>query len=162
MGTNVTINLDINESLTYVNDELCVNKSSKSGNTLTIESDGLYAEAIPGSPGSTGTGYLDGYRSENGIVSGIETPESSQTTPQRIVAPNTVHRIFTCNSVDGSDITLRTVDRMYPGDMYRVKDDIITMTWNYFLILSVNSDGTAVATHTNVIAMIPLTEEDVN
>ena len=161
MGTNVTINLKINESLTHVNDKLCVNKSSKSGNTLTIEPDGLYAEAIPGLPGSTGTGYLDGYRSENGIVSGIEAPESSQTVPQRRVAPNIVHRIFTCNNADGSDITLRTVDRMYPGDMYRVKDTI-NMNWNYYLILSVNSDGTAVATHTSAVAIIPLTEEDVN
>lgn len=161
MGTNVTIGLDTDESLAYTDNKLCVNKASKSGNTLTIESDGLYAQAKPGEPGSTGTGYPDGYRSANGISSGIATPESSQAVSRRIVAPNIVHRIFTCNNVDGSDIALRTVDRMYPGDMYRVKDTV-NMNWNYYLILSVNGSGTAVATHTGEVAVIPLTEEDVN
>jgi hypothetical protein len=159
---NININLNLNDSLEYDgNNKLCVKKSHKSGNTLTIESDGLYAQAIPGNPGSTGTGYPDGYRSENGILSGVATPESSEPVSRRIVAPNIVHRIFTCNNTDGSDIVLRSIDRLYPGDMYRVKDNEHG-NWNYYLILTINATGTAVASHTGEIAIIPVTAEDIN
>lgn len=158
----MNINLDINNALKYnQNNQLTVNISSKSGNTLTLENDGLYAHAIPGSPGSSGTGFPDNYVSSNGIKSGISGPFSSSPVTHRVVAPSIIHRIFTCSNIDGSDISLRSVDVMLPGDMYRVKDTAHG-NWNYYIILSVNSTGTAVASHTGAVAVISLTATDVN
>ena len=159
---NYNIQLNPDNSLNYdENGKLCVKSSSKSGNTLTVESDGLYAQSIPGKPGSAGVGYVDGYRSENGIVSGIESPENTQSTPRRVVAPSIVHRIFTCENIDGSDISIRTVDKIYPGDMYRV-EDTVNSVWNYYTILSVNNTGTGVSTHSGIVASIPIGNTDVN
>ena len=156
------IKLNLNNSLEYdSNRKLRVKRSTKSGNTLTIEPDGLYAPAIPGKPGSTGTGYPNGYRSANGVMSGVTSPYNTATVSKRIVGPSTTHRIFTCNNTDGSDISLRNVDYMYPGDMYRVKD-ITHGNWNYYIILSVNDTGKTVRTHTDEVAVIPVTKEDVN
>ena len=79
MSETVKMTLNLDNSLEYADGgsgPLRVKKSLKSGNTLSFESDGLYAEAIPGQPGSTGTGYPDNYRSSNGVVSGVATPES--------------------------------------------------------------------------------------
>lgn len=156
------IKLNLNNSLEYdSNGKLRVKRSAKTGNTLTIESDGLYAPAIPGKPGSSGTGYPDGYRSANGVMSGVTSPYNTATASKRIVGPSIMHRIFTCNNTDGSDISLRSVDYLYPGDMYRVKDTI-QGNWNYYIILSVANDGKTVRTHTGVVAAIPITKEDVN
>lgn len=156
------IKLNLNNSLEYdSNGKLRVKRSAKTGNTLTIESDGLYAPAIPGKPGSSGTGYPDGYRSANGVMSGVTSPYNTATTSKRIVGPSIMHRIFTCGNTDGSDISLRDVDYLYPGDMYRVKD-VTHGNWNYYIILSVNNDGKTVRTHTGEVAIIPLTKEDVN
>lgn len=156
------IKLNLNNSLEYdSNGKLRVKRSAKTGNTLTIEPDGLYASAIPGKPGSSGTGYPDGYRSANGVMSGVTSPYNTATASKRIVGPSIMHRIFTCNNTDGSDISLRDVDYMYPGDMYRVKD-ITNGNWNYYIILSVNDDGKTVKTHTDEVAVIPITKEDVN
>lgn len=159
---NVKIQLNLNNSLEYNStNKLRVKRSLKAGNTLTIESDGLYAQAIPGNPGSTGTGYPDGYRSANGVLSGVAMPEDLSSVPHRIVGPNIVHRIFTCSHIDGSDIALRTVDRMYPGDMYRVKDTVHG-NWNYYLILTTDATGTKVQKHTGEVAVIPITANSVN
>ena len=156
------IKLNLNNSLEYdSNGKLRVKRSLKTGNTLTIESDGLYAPAIPGKPGSSGTGYPDGYRSANGVMSGVTSPYNTATTSKRIVGPSIMHRIFTCGNTDGSDISLRDVDYLYPGDMYRVKD-VTHGNWNYYIILSVANDGKTVRTHTGEVAIIPLTKEDVN
>lgn len=156
------IKLNLNNSLEYdSNGKLRVKRSAKTGNTLTIEPDGLYAPAIPGKPGSSGTGYPDGYRSANGVMSGVTSPYNTASTSKRIVGPSIMHRIFTCGNTDGSDISLRDVDYLYPGDMYRVKD-VTHGNWNYYIILSVANDGKTVRTHTGEVAIIPLTKEDVN
>lgn len=157
-----TIKINMDDSLKYdSNEKLSVNVSQKNGNTLTIESDGLYAEAIPGNPGSVGTGFPDNYRSDNGIVSGITSPESMNQVSKRIVAPSIIHRIFTSLSPDGSDIQLRSVDVVYPGDMYRVKDTA-NSTWNYYVITKVASDCRTVTSNSGIVASIPLSANDVN
>lgn len=159
---SINIKVNTGSSLeTDSNDKLRVKRSLKSGNTLVFESDGLYAQAIPGQPGSTGTGYPDGYRSANGIVSGIAGPEDMTSVSKRIVGPSIIHRVFTALSPDGSDIQLRDVDVIYPGDLYRVKDTTHG-NWNYYLITKVASNHKTVAAHTGEIAIIPLTKEDVN
>lgn len=158
---DVNIQLDLNNSLGYTDNKLEVKRSSKTENTLTMEPDGLYAQAIPGKPGSTGIGYPDGYRSGNGIMSGVAMPDDHKSMHRRIVAPSIVHRIFTCTHIDGSDISLRAVDKMYPGDMYRVKDTTHG-NWNYYLILKTNDTGTGVTSHSGEVAIIPITEENVN
>lgn len=164
MSETVKMTLNLDNSLEYGNGgtgPLRVKKSLKSGNTLSFESDGLYAEAIPGQPGSTGTGYPDNYRSANGVMSGVATPESMNSVPKRIVGPSIMHRVFTASSPDGSDIQLRTIDRVYPGDLYRVKDTTHG-NWNYYIITKVASDNRVVTAHTGEVAIIPLTQEDVN
>ena len=164
MSETVKMTLNLDNSLEYADGgsgPLRVKKSLKSGNTLSFESDGLYAEAIPGQPGSTGTGYPDGYRSSNGVISGVATPESMSSVPKRIVGPSIMHRVFTASSPDGSDIQLRTIDRVYPGDLYRVKDTTHG-NWNYYIITKVASDNRVVTGHTGEVAIIPLTKEDVN
>lgn len=162
MSTNITFQLDLSHALKYdENNKLSVNVSPRSGNTLTIENDGLYAQANPGQPGSSGTGYPDGYRSDNGLISGIDSPYSYAPVARRIVASSIIHRIYTCSNTDGSDIQIRSVDRMYCGDMYRVKDTTHN-NWNYYIILSVNSAGTAVASHSGVVATIPISANNVN
>lgn len=162
MPSSITITVNTNNSMeTDSNSKLRVKRSLKTGNTLTFESDGLYAEAIPGQPGSTGTGYPDNYRSANGIMSGVATPESMNVVSKRIVGPSIMHRVFTAFSPDGSDIQLRTIDRVYPGDLYRVKDTTHG-NWNYYIITKVASDNRVITGHTGEIAIIPLTEEDVN
>lgn len=164
MPESVRMTLYLDNSLEYADGgsgPLRVKKSLKSGNTLSFESDGLYAEAIPGQPGSTGTGYPDNYRSANGVMSGVATPESMNSVPKRIVGPSIMHRVFTASSPDGSDIQLRTIDRVYPGDLYRVKDTTHG-NWNYYIITKVASDNRVVTAHTGEVAIIPLTQEDVN
>lgn len=162
MSISLKIQLSTDDSLKFdTSDKLGVKISPKSGNTLTVESDGLYAHAIPGQPGSTGTGYPDGYRSANGIMSGVTDPYDTTTATFRMVGPSIMHRIFTCTDVDGASIALRTVDKMYPGDMYRVHDDA-NAVWNYYIITRVNSTGTAVAAHSGIVASIPDSATDVN
>lgn len=142
--------------------KLKVKVSSKANNNLTVEPDGLYAEAIPGQPGSTGTGFPDDYRSfEAGITSGITGPDDTTAYSRRIVAPSITHRIFTCNNDDGSDVAPRSMDYMYPGDMYRVFDTENNV-WKYYVIVSVSSDGKTVTGHSNVVASIPASEVNIN
>lgn len=156
------IKLNLNGSLGYDNNnKLQVQTSSETGNTLNIEPDGLYAQAIPGESGSSGTGFASGYRSANGVMSGVDSPYDMTVVPKRIVAPAITHRIFTCNNTDGSDISLRSVDYMFPGDMYRIKNSQ-NNTWDYYVIISVNNNGKGVYTHSGVVASIPLSREDVN
>lgn len=162
MSRNVSINLNLGNSLENdSSNKLRVKSSLRTGNTLTVESDGLYAQAIPGKPGSTGTGYPDGYTSlQTGIKTGEATPFSTDPAPRRIVAPAVVHRIYTASSPDGSDINnFRTIDRLYPGDMYRVRDNTHNQ-WNYYIIT--RTDGFNVTAHTGEIACVPFNKTDVN
>lgn len=162
-----TINIQINHTDALETDsdgKLGIKVSNKTGNTLQIRNNGLYAEAIPGQPGIIGSGFPDGYRSnEVGIISGVESPYSSTVVPHRIVAPSIVHRVFTCQSADGSDISaefgFRTVDRLYPGDLYRVHDNS-NNAWNYYIITK--TDGSNVTGHSGIVATIPDSYLNVN
>lgn len=157
------ITLNINDSLEMDSSgKLKVKISPKANNHLTVEADGLYAEAIPGQPGSTGTGFPDEYRSfEAGITSGITGPDNTTPYSRRIVAPSITHRIFTCNNADGSDVTPRSMDYIYPGDMYRVLDTENSV-WKYYVIVTVSSDGKTVTGHSNIVAEIPVSEVNIN
>jgi hypothetical protein len=162
MSKSINVTLNIDDTLKFDNDNsVCVNISQRAGNTLTIENDGLYSQAIPGEPGSTGTGFPDGYRStETGVKSGEASPESTTSTPRRLVAPKILHRIYTSNDIDGSDlIDKRSVDILYPGDFYRVHDDSNAL-WKYFII--VKTDGSNVITPSSLIAEIPDSYENIN
>ena len=167
--SNIKITLDLNNSLEYGNNGTGplrikaskLDEGTSRANTLEFKSDGLYAQAKPGNPGSTGTGYPDNYRSANGVISGVATPESMNSVPKRIVGPSIMHRVFTASNPDGSDIQLRTIDRVYPGDLYRVKDTTHG-NWNYYIITKVAPDGRVVTGHSGEVAIIPLTKEDVN
>ena len=158
----VTIQLKTDDSLNYNNQgKLQVHISNRGNNRLEILNDGLYAEAKPGEPGSTGTGYPDRYRSANGVESGTTSPDDSTLVTKRIVGPSIMHRIFTCENTDGSDIVLRSVDYMYAGDMYRV-EDLTNNMYHYYVITSVAADGKAVATHSEIVASIPLANTHIN
>ena len=158
-----TITLNLAPSLEMdSNGKLKVKVSQKANNNLTVEPDGLYAEAIPGQPGSSGTGFPDKYRSyQAGITSGVTGPDDTTSYPRRIVAPSITHRIFTCNNNDGSDVPVRSMDYIYPGDMYRVLDTE-NGVWKYYVIVSVSADGKTVSGHSNVVASIPVSEVNIN
>lgn len=154
-----TLNLNLDDSI-VVNSEnkVQIKSSPSSNNTLQIKDNGLYAESIPGTPGSSGTGYPDGYRSNNGIMSGITSPENGDAYPLRLVAPSIVHRIFTCEQEDGTDIPLRNFDIVYPGDMYRVKD-VEHNSYKYYLITK--TDGTRITQAAPVlVATVPCVDND--
>lgn len=157
-----TIKLNIARSLEFTGTgAVKIKVSNKAGNTLTVEPDGLYAQAIPGQPGSAGTGFTDGYRSANGIISGVTNPDDMTTATKRIVGPSIMHRVFTCLNDDASDIDPRSVDKVYPGDLYRVRDDVHGK-WDYYVITKVASNGINVTGHSAKVAEIPFTAEDVN
>lgn len=137
--------------------ELCVKMSNASGSSLTLRSDGLYAQQ---KAGTSGAGYPDGYKSNNGLVVGIESPmgDNPYELPhsKRVVLPNFVHRIFTCTQTDGSDISIRQCDVILPGDMYRVLDntDPSNPVYNYYIILKSNGTTATVVTP-NPVATVP-------
>lgn len=158
MATVLTI--DHNSTIDTSDGNISVKVSSEEGNTLTIENDGLYAEALPGDPGTTGVGYPDLYHSANGIKTGQTTPYSYDFMTRRIVAPAIVHRIFYASDSDASDIgaNIRPFDRIYPGDMYAVFNDSGELwSYDYYVILSVNAAGNRVASHSGIVANIPIT-----
>ena len=140
---------------------LQVQISQRSGNTLTVEDDGLYAQAVPGQPGSTGTGYPDGYRSvQVGVKTGDTFPDSTDSAPRRIVGPKILHRVYTATDTTGVTLTdLRSVDILYPGDLYRVRNDL-TECWDYYVITK--TDGRTVVSHSSDIANIPFNNSDIN
>ena len=142
-----------------------VRRSLMPGTTLVQRPDGLYA---PKQNGSGSRGYPDLYRSENLLRSGVmyaTDEDSTHALTGRIVAPVTVHRIFTCTHTDGSDIDLRQVtdggvthniDMILPGDMFRVLDTTNDV-YKYYLILTTN--GSVVSSCTpNPGATIPVSE----
>lgn len=131
------------------NKEFRVRRSLQAGTSLELKADGLYAEQKSGSGSG---GYPDGYRSDNGIESGITSPSNYNPTSKRIVSPAITHRIFTCESDDGHDISIRACDLILPGDMYRVLDSENNV-YKYYLILK--TDGTSVVSHSGVVAAVP-------
>ena len=151
--------LNTNSSIwVELENKVCVKVSSTANNTLQIKDNGLYAQAIPGNPGSTGTGYPDGFRSNNGITSGITDPDDGTIKEHRLVASSLVHRIFTCTQDTGMDIPLRAFDKVYPGDMYRV-EDTTNHVYKYYLITK--TDGTHITQASSIlVATVPIVTDD--
>lgn len=151
------ISLNHNESLEISGEGLRVRRSLKPGTSLEQKEDGLYAKQEPASGSG---GYPDKYRSsQGGIVSGIDYPYKDELTNdynKRLVAPMITHRIFTCESEDGHDISLRECDRIFPGDIYRVLDTTNDV-YKYYLVLK--TDGTHVLWDQNqapvLVASVP-------
>ena len=145
--------LKVNES-----NQLCINISSDSGNTLQVVDDGLYAEAKPNGSGE-GTGYRNGH-STNGIYVGTLSPFSETATGHRVNAPCITHRIFTCTQTDGTDIDLRqgnaTGDYVLPGDFFRVLNGD---NYDYYLILNTAGGGTgeggSYVTESTLVCSVP-------
>lgn len=138
-----------NDSLMINNNQLSVRNAP--GTSATIKSDGLYAEQ---KSGGTGAGYGDNWRSAQGIESGITSPYNADPYPRRIVSPSITHRIFTCESDDGHDISIRACDSVLPGDMYRVLDTT-NQVYKYYLILKTNSN---VVVSSALVATIPASD----
>lgn len=153
MSYTLKINYDDNV-ITHENNALKVKLATGSSQHAEVRSDGLYAESLPG---ATGERYPDEYRSANGLTIGITSPDDATPVSRRAVAPSIVHRIFTCNLEDGSDIDLRGgLDILYPGDMYRVHTG---SEYYYYLIIQTN--GSSVTRHI-LVAQIPDNRTDVN
>lgn len=140
-----------------------VRRSLMSGTTLEQRADGLYA---PKQNGSSSNGYPDFYVSDNHLRTGVmyaTDRDSTHALTGRIVAPITVHRVFTCTQSDGSDIDLRQVtdggvthniDMILPGDMFRVLDTSNNV-YNYYLILTTNGNTVSSCTPSPV-ATVPV------
>lgn len=150
-----------NDSLETYNDRLRVNISGKSGNTLERRPDGLYAEALPGKDGSSGTGYHDGYQSNNILISGVTSYDNLTPSAGRIAAHPITHRIFTATDQNGSTlINFRNgIDTIYPGDMFRYHDDV-HKCWVYKIILRTN--GSSVTEKSGIVAVIPDSYSNIN
>jgi hypothetical protein len=155
----IALNHDSSLIVDESTNQLGIRESHKQGSSLEIRNNGLFAEQRSGS-GSDG--FPDGYRSENGIESGIDMPDSVNTSKsRRLVGPTIIHRIFTCTDVDGTYIHIRyndepdeetNFDLILPGDMYRVFDSSNDV-YNYYVILK--TDGAHVITHSPVVASVP-------
>lgn len=162
MSKSIKITLNLDNTLKFNDDNSVGLKiSQRSENTLVVETDGLYAQAIPGEPGSTGTGFPDGYRAtQTGLKSGEAFPDSTDPVPRRLVAPKIIHRIYTSNTTDGSELVdKRSVDILYPGDMFRVHDTEHE-AWKYYVITQ--TDGNNVIGASNMVAIISDEYNNVN
>lgn len=107
--------------LDIVNNELTVKKAS--GSNISIESDGLYAEAKPGADGHGGTGY-DDYYTQEGIRLGYSSPFSDAVkTPRMVTCTNYIHRMFDASDDDGQTLLnfRPSIDYVLAGDFYRVQ-----------------------------------------
>lgn len=160
---SMQLSLKLENSLEYSNNKLRVKRSLKSGNTLEIRDNGLYAPAPKGDPGTPSTGYPDHFRSANGIVSGVYGPYETINVPHRLVGPSTIHKVYYCPEIkeDIPVINLRMCDFIYPGDFFRMHDTV-NHNWNYYIILSVTNDGRAVSKYSGIVAIIPDSQTDVN
>lgn len=162
MSKSIKITLNLDNTLKFNDDNSVGLKiSQRSENTLVVEADGLYAQAIPGEPGSTGTGFPDGYRAtQTGLKSGEAFPDSTDPVPRRLVAQKIIHRIYTSNTADGSELTdKRSVDIIYPGDMFRVHNTE-NEAWEYYVITQ--TDGNNVIGVSDMVASIPDEYNNVN
>lgn len=162
MSKSIKITLNLDNTLKFNDDNsVGVKISQRSENTLVVEADGLYAQAIPGEPGSTGTGFPDGYRAtQTGLKSGEAFPDSTDPVPRRLVAPKIIHRIYTSNTADGSELTdKRSVDILYPGDMFRVHNTE-NEEWEYYVITQ--TDGNNVIGVSEMVASISDEYNNVN
>ena len=148
------ISISHDRSLEIAHNKLRVRRSLKGGTSLDVLADGLYAEQKSGSGSG---GYPDRYRSpQGGLTSGIDYPYKDEyTNPynKRLVSPSITHRVFTCESDDGSDIYIRDCDKIFPGDLYRVLDSTNNV-YKYYLITK--TTGTDVTGHSGVVANIPV------
>lgn len=110
-------------------------RSSKDGNTLVFNEDGLYAEATKGADGSGGTGYTQ-EGDYPGVRIGYETPYGMTKSDKRVLLANVVHRVYTAS--DDDIYTLNgfrpEIDYVLPGDMVIFKNRI-------YLITSVTTTG---------------------
>lgn len=162
--------LNHNDSLTTSGDSLSVRRSTEAPSSLEIHQDGLYARQQSGSGSG---GYPDNYRSEHirsGVMYATDT-DLTHTLSGRLVASPLVHRIFTCQQMDGSDIssylrqvtdggTTHNLDMVLPGDMYRYLDnsDPSNPVYKYYLILQTNGSSIASSTYPTPVATIDASE----
>lgn len=104
-------------------------RSSKDGNTLVFNEDGLYAEATKGADGSGGTGYTQ-EGDYAGVRIGYETPYGMTKSDKRVLLANIVHRVYTAS--DDDIYTLNgfrpEIDYVLPGDMVIFKNRIYLIT----------------------------------
>lgn len=159
-----TLKLDYNKSMEVSSKEkFRVKVSQKSGTSLERRQNGLYANAPKGDPGSSGNGYPDGYQSANVLLCGyedwIQSGESLVVHPGRISAHHCVHRIFNAADEQGNGIPLRTMDTLYPGDMYRYRDETHG-GWLYRIILK--TTGREITSYSKIVAAIPDSYTEVN
>lgn len=116
------------------------NMSSKEGNTLVFNEDGLYADSSNGSDGSGGTGYIT-TGDYNGVRIGYAYPYGNKEADRRVVLKSIVHRVYTA---DDNDIySLKgfrpEIDYVLPGDMVIYNNKLYIVTQ----VTTQGSDGTA-------------------
>lgn len=121
--------------------QLSVKISEYQGNTLTIKSNGLYAQASKGVDGSVGEGYTK--QQQEGTRVGYAGPfelTSDNLVDGRACVTNIAHRVFTTNNKDGSSLDgfRSEVDYVLVGDLYRVPNG---EQYDYYLVTRTSSDS---------------------
>jgi len=133
---------------------LAFKKSDLSGNTLTFKPNGLYAEAIDGEDGSDGSGYI-GPSETPGMRVGYKTPYGNILSPRTVLMTNVIHRVYTSNNGNGTDLQnyRRDIDYILPGDffMYNGKPCLVTTVTLYGNDGQISSPGNTVATFVQLI-----------
>ena len=76
----------------------------------------------------------------------MHSGESLVSHPGRISAHHCVHRIFNATDEQGNGIPLRAMDTLYPGDMYRYRDETHG-GWLYRIILK--TTGREITSYSN-------------
>ena len=133
------IELDLDKDL-YINESKELDIKIAPNSSLTIRDDGLYSSATDGVDGGSGNGYKTQSGVE-GLIIGYSSLYGSIDDSGKIIATNIVHRVYTSLKDDGSELVdMREIDYVFPGDMYRVKNDDDTYT--YYLVTGSNhNDG---------------------
>lgn len=150
----IVIKLDLDNDI-CVNDanEVTLKKSNKEGNTLEFRANGLYVDGSKGADGKPGG---SGYPMQNNqlVRIGYKGIYGADEVPQRTVMTNIVHRTYTSNNANGTDLQnfRNEVDWVLPGDIFMYEG-------NPYLVTSVSStgiDGSSWGAGNVVVSYVPL------
>lgn len=127
------LRLDLSNELAVNNETNKLTIITDPNGTCEKLSDGLYANAEPGTSTVISSGFEGTYNSE-GIRLGYADAYNMNRTPGCVVGTNIIHRTFDASSDDGKNLIgfRPEIDVVLPGDFYRVKQS--DNRYKYYLV----------------------------